>query len=441
METNAEYTLTEQHTLLFVDDEQNILNALQRVFRKEPYKMLMTTNPIEALRLIETESLTLVISDHRMPEMSGTEFLSRVREIKPDVVRIMLTGYADIKSAVQAINESHVYRFISKPWNDDDLRLAVRAALRQSELVQLNRELTDTIKQQNQELYDINRSLNDRVKQRTQELEEKNEELFQLSARLQSGLFETIRSFMNLMELKGPLLVSHSQRVAELSREVASRLGLGEEEQKISEMAALLMDLGTIGYSDRLLNQTEKEMGSIDWTRWQKHPLLGEAILKDIEGLQAIAKTIRHHHECSDGSGFPDGLRADRIPLTSRIVAAADFFDSQVNAANARDRLPVLKALQNIERKRDSSFDPAVVAALKDVVTKNPLNRSSEEREVVLEELAEGMVLSRNLKTRGGILLVPARCTLKPAELNKILSYNDFDPIEQPIYVFKYSKT
>lgn len=149
---------TEPHTLLFVDDEESILNSLRRLFYKAPHRILATASAQKALRLVETEPVALVISDHRMPEMEGTKLLSRIREIKPDAVRIMLTGYADMHAAHEAINESQVYRFIAKPWNDDDLRLTVREALRRYDLMKLNRELTDSVKQLRRELDDIRRS-------------------------------------------------------------------------------------------------------------------------------------------------------------------------------------------------------------------------------------------------------------------------------------------
>ncbi|MDC4226376.1 MAG: response regulator [Candidatus Manganitrophus sp.] len=127
--------------------------------------------------LIASQPVALIISDHRMPEMEGTEFLAKVRERNPDIMRIMLTGYADMKAAVEAINQSQVYRYISKPWNDDDFRLTVREALRQFDLVQSNRELNELVQEQNKELYDINRSLESKVRERTKELETKNLEL------------------------------------------------------------------------------------------------------------------------------------------------------------------------------------------------------------------------------------------------------------------------
>lgn len=141
--------------VLFVDDEENILSALVRLFRKEDYEVLTAISGIEGLKILESRDISLVISDHRMPGMTGVEFLSRVKEVSPNTIRIMLTGYADLEAAIAAINKGEVYRFISKPWNDEELKLTVRQSLDYRDLVLKNRTLTRMVKKQ----YDVLKSL------------------------------------------------------------------------------------------------------------------------------------------------------------------------------------------------------------------------------------------------------------------------------------------
>ncbi|MDT8318226.1 MAG: response regulator [bacterium] len=136
--------------VLFVDDERSILNSLVRLFRNEDYEIFTATSGAEALKIIEKNEIALVISDHRMPEMSGVEFLSHVVETSPDTIRIMLTGYADLKASIDAINKGEVYRFITKPWNDEELRLTVRQSLEYRNIKLENRKLTRTVKRQTQ---------------------------------------------------------------------------------------------------------------------------------------------------------------------------------------------------------------------------------------------------------------------------------------------------
>src|SRR4030042_6899699 len=112
-------------TILLVDDEENILSALQRLLRRENYNVITNASPEKALEILKHEPVSLVISDQRMPEMDGTEFLEKAREIQPVAIRIILTGYADINAAMAAINQGKVYRFITKPWNDLDLKTTI----------------------------------------------------------------------------------------------------------------------------------------------------------------------------------------------------------------------------------------------------------------------------------------------------------------------------
>lgn len=135
--------------LLFVDDEENVLNAMKRLFRRENYRIFLANGAEEALKILEKEKIQLIVSDHRMPVMTGAEMLIKVKQLYPDIIRIMLTGYADVNAIMGAVNEGAVYKFITKPWNDEDLRLTVGLALEQYDLIQENRALKkDKVNQQ-----------------------------------------------------------------------------------------------------------------------------------------------------------------------------------------------------------------------------------------------------------------------------------------------------
>jgi type II secretory ATPase GspE/PulE/Tfp pilus assembly ATPase PilB-like protein/FixJ family two-component response regulator len=135
-------------TLLFVDDEENVLNALKRVFMEENYEVLTAGSGDEALKLIESNPVHLIVSDYKMPGITGSELLREVKNRWPGTIRIMLTGHADINAIMGAVNEGAVYKFITKPWNDEDLRLTISLALQQYSLMQENRKLKDLAKEQ-----------------------------------------------------------------------------------------------------------------------------------------------------------------------------------------------------------------------------------------------------------------------------------------------------
>ena len=157
-------------TLLLVDDEPNILSSLRRLLRNEGYKLHLANSGEEALETLKHEQIDLVVSDGRMPGMSGTELLKRIKSLYPDTLRIILSGYTDVGELAKAINEGEAYRYILKPWNDEELKLTFRIALAHHRLTLENRDLYRRIEEQNRELKDLNAHLEEAVEAKTHEL-------------------------------------------------------------------------------------------------------------------------------------------------------------------------------------------------------------------------------------------------------------------------------
>ena len=165
------------HKILCVDDEKNILNSIKRLLRKEDYQLITASSAQEGLDILAKEDISLVISDHRMPKMSGTEFLRKVKEQYPDVIRIILTGYTEVDAITESINKGNIYKFLLKPWNDHNLKIEVKNALEQYELVMTNKKLHHQVIEKNEELHQINENLETLVEKRTQELSLQNQAL------------------------------------------------------------------------------------------------------------------------------------------------------------------------------------------------------------------------------------------------------------------------
>jgi response regulator RpfG family c-di-GMP phosphodiesterase len=208
-----------QWRLLCVDDEPNILSSLRRLFRGAGYQIAVANSGAEGLQALEAEGFDLVISDMRMPEMDGSRFLEQVRARWPETIRILLTGYADIASTIDAINKGQIFRYISKPWNDNDILLIVRHALERKELERAKAQLEALTLRQNEELKTLNASLEVKVQARTTELAGANE-------KLKSSFLTSIKVFANLIDLRENALAGHSRRVADLARKIANKLEL-----------------------------------------------------------------------------------------------------------------------------------------------------------------------------------------------------------------------
>lgn len=164
------------HSILFVDDEKNVLASIKRVFFDEDQLDLsFAGGGEEGLAHLKTNGATVIVSDMRMPQMDGIEFLKRSREIAPDAVRMVLSAYADIDSIMQSINEGHVWRYITKPWNDGDLILSVKNAIDYYEKAMETKRLLLEVKEKNRQLADVNALLEERVRERTVQLRDRGE--------------------------------------------------------------------------------------------------------------------------------------------------------------------------------------------------------------------------------------------------------------------------
>ncbi len=404
-------------TILCVDDEANILSALRRLFRPAGYRVLCAEGGAAGLATLEEEggAVDLVISDMRMPVMDGARFLAEVRERWPGIVRILLTGYADIESTIAAINQGQIYRYIAKPWNDAEVVLIVREALERQALVREKLRLEALTARQNEELKVLNAGLEEKVRERTEALRQAHE-------RLKRSFFTSIQVFANLIELRGGNMAGHSRRVADLSRKVAAAMGMDGRQCNDVFLAALLHDIGKIGLPDALLAKPTNKMNGDELGVWRKHPAKGEQVLMALEDLRAAARLIRSHHERHDGQGYPDGLRGEAIPLGARILALVNEYDGHLHGTLTGTRSSEDDARRLILQGRGKRYDPAVVdafLALFGAPPEPPVN----ELALTPALLSSGMVLARDLISREGVLLLAADYVLDDNLIRQIREY------------------
>ena len=220
-----------QHTVLCVDDEQSIINSIKRLVRKENYRLLTANSGRDGLNILADNDVQIVISDQRMPEMNGTEFLKQVKELYPHVLRIILSGYTEVDSITEAINEGSVYKFFLKPWNDHNLKLEIRQALEQYDLIQANKHLHEKVIAKNNELKNINDNLEAVVKERTQTLEVQNQAL-QLSQAV-------------LEELSLPILGISREMIIVLANKAAKALELADHPLNVGDSLDVYLQDGT----------------------------------------------------------------------------------------------------------------------------------------------------------------------------------------------------
>lgn len=405
-------------TILCVDDEANILAALRRAFRPLGYQVLLAESAKEGLLVLEQNNqIDLVISDMRMPEMDGARFLAEVRNQWPDIVRILLTGYADMESTIAAVNEGQIFRHISKPWNDGELLITVRNALEKRVLQREKQRLEQLTAQQNIELKRLNAGLEEKVSERTQELVLAHEKLKQ-------SFFTSIQLFSNMLELRAGHMAGHSCRVADLSRKIAQEMKLDEADAQNTFLAALLHDIGKIGLPDDLLRKPITQMAGDELSRWRRHASLGEQALLALDSLRGVAAIIRAHHETFDGKGFPDGKSGLTIPIGARILSVANEYDGYLWGTLNGKRYEEEAARHMIAQGRGRRYDPSVTDAFMTVtggLKKEVIN--NDETELSTGELKVGMVLSRNLVNYDGIVLLTAQQTLTETVITQLRGF------------------
>lgn len=421
--------------VLFVDDEPNILASLRRLFRSSGYKVLTAESGPAGLLVLEQEPVDLVVSDMRMPDMDGARFLELVRQRWPDTVRLLLTGYSDIDSILAAINRGEIYRYITKPWDDNDIMLVVRHALERRALELEKDRLEALTRSQNEQLKSLNQSLEAKVAERTAELLASRDTIMEANKKLKSNFITTIKIFSGMIEMRGGSLAGHSRRVADLARRIAVKLGLGATETQEVFIAGLLHDIGKIGFTDELLGLPVNLVVGDNLGLFRKHPVRAEQLLMPLEDLRGVAGVLRSQMERFDGGGFPDGLAGELIPLGARILALASDYDNLQLGALVQRRVLEADARQLVYDSAGKRYDPAVVAAFRALLEGDPVERVRD-LAAVAAYLKPGMVLSRDLVSAEGLMLLSADHVLDERNVQQVRDFEIKNDVRLYIWVW-----
>jgi response regulator RpfG family c-di-GMP phosphodiesterase len=425
--TDTSTPQTKRPVILCVDDEPSILSALRRLFRSHGIQVLAAESGQAGLDILAIEAVDLVISDMRMPQMDGVVFLEHVRQRKPDILRLLLTGYADVASIMGAINRGEIYRYIAKPWDDNEIVLTVKDALERSALVQEKKRLEALVHGQNEQLKSINASLEVKVEARTTELRQANASLNSANDKLKNNFLTSIKMFTALIELRDQKLAGHSRRVADTARRLALALGLDHRQAQEVFVAGLLHAIGMVGFDDELLQTPVSTMTPRQLEVFRKHPLRAEQLLMPLAELKSTVEIIGGQLERFDGSGYPLGTAGKHIGMGARILALASDYDSlQIGILEPR-QLNRQEAGELIRQRSGQHYDPAVVNAFlniyRDLVPGEIASSAVTSRSFKSRELAPGMVLARDMTSPTGLLLLTAGHVLDDAVIRKITNF------------------
>lgn len=378
-------TPTTRPTLLLVDDESTNLAILREVLKDE-YRLLFAKDGLQAIEIATEHIPDLILCDVMMPNLDG---FGTCRRLKHDprtagIPVVFVTALADDVNETLGFEVGAV-DYIYKPVSPPVLFARVRAQLK---LVSIER------------LEDANN-----------ELSRVNGELQQALRRIRGNFESSIRMLSSVLEHRNGRLAGYCHRTALIAQKVAAEMGMSREDQDDVYHAALLHEIGKIGFPDDLLDKPQIAMTQEEFKLYRQHPLNAEIILMPLDELANASMLIRHQHERVDGMGFPDGLTGDAVPIGASILSATKYYLDLVMGRRAIERHTQGSAIASTRGQVGGRFPGAVVDALEAVVSSMP-EEEIDSIELDAAELRSNMVLARDWKNQKGVLLLASGLVL-----------------------------
>ncbi|MEM9410140.1 MAG: HD domain-containing phosphohydrolase [Planctomycetota bacterium] len=377
--------------ILFVDDDPKILKAIERQFEDE-FDLTIAEGPYQGLKTATEEGpFAVVISDMQMPEMTGIEMLTEIRDRAPDTVRIMLTGFADLETTIDAINQGNIYRFLSKPCQNDVLKQAMKDGIRQFQLIRAEKELVE------------------------------------------GTLTGSVKVLSEVLGLVNPVAFGRASRVKRIAVEIARELDF-ENIWEI-EIAAMLSALGCVTLSEGVLQKlADSETLSDDELKaFRQHPTIGSALLQNIPRLGNVSRIVAYQEKQYDGKGFPeDEIQGDEIPFGARILKLALDLDTEDNRIG-----DPFEAIARVSEQPER-YDPKVLSVIENASQKI---FSVLPMDAKLSNLKPGMVFAEDVCRKNGQLLVAKGQEITGSVLSLLSNYARRDELDEPIRVYSLADT
>jgi putative nucleotidyltransferase with HDIG domain len=297
-----------------------------------------------------------------MPEMNGVQFFVQAKNIFPDAVRILLTGYADSDSIIEAINKGGVHLYFTKPWHEEEILLHIKQSLSKVEILAENKRLIELIKDKNKELTELNKTLEKKAEEKTKDLLIQTEKLKESYKKSQMILDGIVRTLSKIIETRDPYTSGHEDQVAKIACKIAREMKLTEEQVSFIHIAATLHDIGKISVPSEILTKPSV-LNNLEREIIKTHCKVANDVLVNIDFPYPVAEIIYQHHERMDGSGYPRGLKGEQIALEARIIGVADVIDAMASYRPYRAALGVEAAIEEIIKFKGITYDPVVVDA------------------------------------------------------------------------------
>lgn len=328
--------------ILIVDDDTNVVKALIRTLDCLDCEFHSTDKPEEAINKLYNNKFDIIITDQRMPKITGLEILKEAQKIDDDILGILITRHSDMEVAVAAINDIGLYRYITKPWNNEDLVNIVKEAL------SIRKERIDQI--------------NNSIKN-MKEIERYKEKVKFFCSQVDKLNIQTKNALLKLLKAKDSAVYEHSIRVSQYAILIADIMGISDNRKEILKQAALFHDIGKVAIKDQILDKPQ-ELDEDEFAKIKYHPKVGFEILSELDNMQEVALIVCQHHERMDGKGYPLGIRDIFLLEESKILSVADAYDALTSDRVYRKALSKEEALTILMESTKNQYDIKVVEAL-----------------------------------------------------------------------------
>ena len=326
-ESNQKNSPMQKYKIIAVDDEEGIVESLSVFLKKAGYTLTGVTDPLKAIEMVKNEHFDLMLLDFLMSPIHGDQVVEEIRKFNNDLYILLLTGQKDLAPPLDTIRRLSIQGYCEKSDKFDQLLLLIESAVKSIDQMNIIREI--------------------------------NDELQDSKDKLEKAYLESMETLRLTVEAKDPYTRGHSDRVSAFSVLIGEKMGLSDADLKTLKIGGLFHDIGKIGIPDSILLKDSK-LTDDEYSEIKNHPAIGKHILSTASIFKDIIPIVYYHHEKDNGTGYPERLAGNQIPLLARITAISDTFDAMTSKRSYRNAIPIEIVKEEILKCSGTQFDPEI---------------------------------------------------------------------------------
>ena len=427
-----EETTTLPIQIMCLDDEPSVLRALVRLLRHHKLQAIPFTEGAEALEALSEQEFALIISDMRMPNMNGADFLEQAKVLAPDTQRILLTGYSDLISTVNAVNQGEIHAYVKKPWQNQRLMYLIEQAIEKYKLKKQNQALQKHVIEQNNKLKELNDSLELLVDKRTKQIRQVLKQLEAANEHERTDHKATVELLYNFINANPNLDAQLAKNIATTCLHIAKKLKLSDKLAEMANMAGYLAQVGLLAMDPALYRVPISDLNEQQKKLFYTHPATAQLMLMPAQHLSEVAEAIYHQFEKYNGNGIPKGLKGSDIPICAHILSVARDYWQNITLSQKPSEQKYEDGLDLIKMYSGNFYHPKVVTAFESTLKDNKNTQPDHVRSMNIltsKDLKPGMILGLAIHSHKGIMLLPKDHTFTHKSIAKLQQLETQKPV------------